>query len=387
MGAALLLAAACAGPADDRPGTLAGPDTLAVELRIGLLDGDPDLVFGRISGLTLDEEGHVWVVDGQADDVRAFTPRGELLRRFGRSGNGPGDLSRPCCPGFDAAGRLWLWSGTDRGPPRWDAFELDAAGERHVFRVSAADEQLAARLPSFDAAGNLIALTRESVDSSHSTRPVRLHVDSTGAVLRRVYPPDTHPRVLGMVEVDVQLIPGRVERLWSSVPYQASERVAHAPDGRFAYAVTRRYEVVLFTEAGDTSARILRPDEGPVLSPAERDSATAKLARDDANFERMGATVSHRATVPERKPVLRDIFFDLDGRLWVLRTPADGDTHLHADVYDRSGTPSFAVAVPANVDLTQGAIRGDAAYGIETGELDVQRIVRLRLPTTGPQES
>ncbi|MEX0894037.1 MAG: hypothetical protein WEB88_17845 [Gemmatimonadota bacterium] len=386
LGAGLLLAAACAGPADERPEPLAGPDTLAVELRIGVLDGDPDRVFGRISGLTLDAEGHVWVVDGQAVDVRAFTPAGELVRRFGRSGSGPGDLARPCCPGFDAAGRLWVWSMAPQAT-RWDVFDVDAATERHVFRITSADELLSAGPPSFAAGGHLIAHARESVDSSHSTRPVRLHVDSTGAVLRRVYPPNTPPRLLGMVEVALEVLPGRVQQLWNSVPFQASERVAHAPDGRFAYAVTRRYEVVVFNEAGDTIAHVRRPDEGPLLSPAERDSAAAKLASDEASFERMGATVSHRATVQERKPVLRDIFFDLDGRLWVLRTPADGDTHVRADVYERSGAPSFAVAVPANVDLTQGAIRGEAAYAIETGELDVQRIVRFRLPTTGHEES
>jgi|GEM_PF-4440383 len=37
----------------------------------------------------------VWVLDSRADDVALFTSAGELVRRVGRTGEGPGEFSRP----------------------------------------------------------------------------------------------------------------------------------------------------------------------------------------------------------------------------------------------------------------------------------------------------
>jgi hypothetical protein len=69
--------------------------TLAPELAVGELDGDPAYMFGQIRDLDVMEDGSVVVVDQQAHQVRIFTAEGRHARSFGQAGDGPGEFSRP----------------------------------------------------------------------------------------------------------------------------------------------------------------------------------------------------------------------------------------------------------------------------------------------------
>jgi hypothetical protein len=51
-------------------------------------------VFGSIGGVTADAQGHIHVLDQQAQQVRVFGADGKFVRSLGRPGRGPGELSR-----------------------------------------------------------------------------------------------------------------------------------------------------------------------------------------------------------------------------------------------------------------------------------------------------
>lgn len=67
--------------------------TLQEDLRIGRVEGVPELQFGQIVGLDVDQAGRIYVLDQQAQEVRVFSPAGEYLRSVGQAGGGPGELS------------------------------------------------------------------------------------------------------------------------------------------------------------------------------------------------------------------------------------------------------------------------------------------------------
>ena len=67
--------------------------TINEELRIGHVDGAPELQFGEIVSLDVDRAGRIYVLDQQAQEVRVFSPAGEYLRSVGQPGEGPGELS------------------------------------------------------------------------------------------------------------------------------------------------------------------------------------------------------------------------------------------------------------------------------------------------------
>lgn len=65
---------------------------MEVDLRIGSVSGPEVTQFGRITGLAVDDEGSVYVGDGQNYEVRKFDRHGDFLLRFGGRGEGPGEF-------------------------------------------------------------------------------------------------------------------------------------------------------------------------------------------------------------------------------------------------------------------------------------------------------
>lgn len=90
--------------ADDRaartsPPAVAGdpgaPELEAEEaLRIGGLEGEEPYLFSTLADVVRDGEGNYYVADEVAVEVRVFDPEGVYLQRFGRKGEGPGELAR-----------------------------------------------------------------------------------------------------------------------------------------------------------------------------------------------------------------------------------------------------------------------------------------------------
>ncbi len=73
------------------------PTTKAPEelWRIGGDTDDDDEFFGVIGEVTVDQEGNVYLLDVQLNEVAVFTKDGHFLRRIGREGEGPGEFRRP----------------------------------------------------------------------------------------------------------------------------------------------------------------------------------------------------------------------------------------------------------------------------------------------------
>jgi hypothetical protein len=73
------------------PASTASPGEL---WRVGGED-DEDVIFGVVSNISADEEGNLYLLDAQLNEVMVFTDAGEYLRSIGRAGEGPGEFRRP----------------------------------------------------------------------------------------------------------------------------------------------------------------------------------------------------------------------------------------------------------------------------------------------------
>ena len=111
----------------------ADPDFQLVEdLRIGRLDGDGPDVFGDIQDLAVDPQGYIYVLDLAAMEVRVLDGEGGHQWTVGRDGEGPGELSYPVGLTLDEQGRVWV---VDAGNGRYSIFddgELVEERTRHV---------------------------------------------------------------------------------------------------------------------------------------------------------------------------------------------------------------------------------------------------------------
>ncbi len=339
----------------------------SIDLEIGEIDGDDPYLFTRIESIVEDASGRLIVADLQSHEVRVFGPEGDFLFHFGGQGEGPGELTDPCCLAFGPDGELWVREST-----RYSAFRLEDASAQYASGLRIAHSGIGMVSPvSFDAEGRLVDIGPVNGPDG-GTVMARLH-RTPGDAVDTVLMADPDRQVTGSTTVERMF----GETPWIFFVYQPFGPRwihAHAPGGAWAEAITSAYSINYHHPDG-TVFRIEGPPlHGPALSPDERGRAQAYLDRDRQRLDLQ----SHPFAIPDRKPALADIFFDRSGRLWVEKTGADGDQMRQADVY-------MGAELVARYRWPRRVRTGDVPwasesllYGTTRDSLDVQRVARVR---------
>ena len=362
----LLAVAGCSRGADGPPSDAVPVFQGSIDLEVGEIDGDDPYLFTRIGSIVEDPGGRLLVADVQSHEVRVFGPEGRFLFRFGGQGEGPGELTQPCCLAFGPDGALWVREST-----RYSVFRLAGAGadyDRGV-RLAHANQGLMAPV-SFDAGGRLVDIGAVTVEGGRVM--ARLHHGPEGAV-DTVLMADPERQATGSTTVERAFGDSRVT-LFVYQPSGPRWIHAHGPAGVWAEAITSEYAVALHHPDGTVSRTEGPSLPGPRLSSSERERAQASI---DRERERAGLQ-SHPFGIPDRKPPLAGIFFDRSGRLWVEKTAADGDEMREADVYSES-TLVARYRWPGRVRMTIAPwVTESTLYGTTSDSLGVQRAARVR---------
>lgn len=366
-GAVLVFLAACQGPSGTSPDSVPEPLAGAIDLEIGLLEGPDAYVFGRVSGIVQDSMGRIFVSDNAANEIRAFSPAGEFLFSVGREGQGPGELSGPCCLALSRNGDLWA---RDGGNQRYVGYKVldDGAEPIATLRMAHSDWWQYAPL-AFAPDGAFIDVGHR-FNPDGRTELHRFHLDGSGNMLNNEVIEEPTSSELGTIEKG-----DRTTRLFFPQPYGPRFLLAFGPDGMWASAVSSQVEITQHDPDGTT--RLIRgvATEGPPLSPNERASAEERIA---SYIQRRGGNRSDYPNVPDRKPALASLMFDEIGRLWVSFSTAEGQP-ARAMVYDRGGNVVGERTWPREINLAFPAWIGrDHAIGIASDSLGVQRLARLQ---------
>ena len=341
-----------------------------IDLSIGEARESRDAyIFGVIDGLAMDAQGRIIVADRKDHTIRVFSASGRHLYNIGRKGKGPGDLDSPCCLTIAKDGMLWV---KENGNHRYSVFRLGATDASYVRSTRGATNSVwSADRVDFDAKGRIIDLESAFNSATKTFRIVRLHVDLTGTVMDRDTVPQPPDDSLGSVT-----FPTRNGVATYSQPYGASELHAYGANGDMAHAVSSHYAVAWVAADGRRRALVQRAAvPAPALSAKERTSTDELLNTIAKNTGVPRANL--KLTIPNRKAPLHALGFDLDGRLWVERSVADGQPG-EADVYERNGQWSAIMQWPVGVTMRFWAVRGRAGLGVAEDEDGVQRVVRVQ---------
>ena len=340
-----------------------------MDLRIGEAEGAAPYRFEHISGITVDQDGRIVVTDRNAHMVRAYDPEGRYLFTIAEEGKEPGEVNFPCCPTFGPDGHLWV---RDRLNHRFNQYTLTGAGgiPNGSIRFWGDTWPRLDHAITFDQEGHLIDVAAQRPHAI-GAYVARRHRSMDGKSVRvSVHRAGPHGR-----RETVLVIPADRFSLELFHPMGPTHRHAHSPDGTWAHAFTDTYDLTWRDARGDTLYVLERDLPGPPLTEEERmhvDEVLSKWREDYAD------EISYFPfEVPERKPVLANIFFDTDGRLWVQRSVKDGAPN-EADVYTRDGTLAQVVQWPADVSLGHGHLTADTLYGIRQGDDTFPQVVRLR---------
>ena len=92
------------------------------DLRIGSLDSDGPDMFGQVYGIEVDAEDNIYILEGQAEEIRVFDESGVHLRTIARKGGGPGEFGNASGMALSPEGELWVM---DPGNSRLSVFSLE----------------------------------------------------------------------------------------------------------------------------------------------------------------------------------------------------------------------------------------------------------------------
>ena len=360
--------------------------TLVPEVEIGVLDGDPAYMFGRIRSVAVGGDGRIYAVDAQVPELRVFGPDGSHLGTWGRAGGGPGEFGQP------DGGLAVLTDGRvvvrDPGNARLQVFSR--GGEAlETWPVIAGGFTMSS--PMIRQLGDTL-LTPVVMDFTMDVsewRQALQRISPEGEVVDTLPVPDTG--------YETAVLEARVENSVSinSLPYATGEIWAFHPEGFFVHGISDEYSFTLLDPVAPI--RVEREVELPLVTAGEKAEERAQTTRDlrytDPNWRWDGPPI------PDRKPAFDQLYVGTDGRIWAYRPgpgvevedpgydPSDPDsvedrwkdTRLF-DVFGRDGVFQGTVEAPLDMSLYPTPVFGtDHVWAVARDDFDVQRIVRYRI--------
>ena len=344
------------------------------ELRIGILDGEEDYLFGQIADLAIGAGGNVFIADLQRPDykIRMFDKKGELIRYVGGSGRGPGEFNMIGGMSTFPDGRLATW---DQRNARVNLYSSDGEFiESHIAtsgfyssRVFEVDQEgnfyVKAIFPDPENPGNL-------ADSPKGWMKINAEGEAVDTLM---VPKDVEEREQSFVMFTAS---------GGMYPFDIALKENISPLGYIISGINDKYEIFLHKEGGTT---VINRDYDPVeVLPEEKKQWQGFKNR----FTSAGRDVN--VTIPDTKPPYKDILTDSQGRIWVMKyveAELTDEDYYNAesrwwepptyDVFLPDGSFYGTVVLPLNV-LYMDA-KDDKVWGILRGEQGESYVVRLRL--------
>ncbi len=347
-----------------------------------LSESNDALTMSGASRFAVDREGRLFVPEASESVVYVFGADGRFIGRVGAKGGGPGEFAGNCCAAIDPKGRLWV---RDVGGMRYVVFDLTPNAKprlaKPAFTVRMAHPDVNLWQPLFfDNNGRLYdAGHRATENGSFGISLVRLLTDTSG----RVVGTERLRQRTADVDAPFRITVSKGDRTrqvtTTSTYYQplGSQALrALGPNGSYAIAASGKYEIEWY----GTGSVLLRTIRGAAVAPklTEKESEAVQIEIEEIARETGRSVGSLPFRVPQTKPVLRDMQFDLEGRLWVERNQTSGAPRV-SDVYSPDGTRLFSVTWPPVPKMTfHGAARGRSAWVTTQDEDDIPRVVKVR---------
>ncbi|HEX9886037.1 MAG TPA: hypothetical protein VGA70_06095 [Longimicrobiales bacterium] len=390
----LCAVAALAGPvpgAAQAPVDVPLPTVLEPVYTVGAVDGADWEVLGGVAAVAFDPAGRLAILDSGNDRVVLVGRDGRHVRTIGRSGRGPGELSRPMGLAATGTGELVVF---DAGSGALVVYDTAGTFLRQ-FRPPFGRGYPGARLRAMpgggvvSASGDGVALIdpRDGESPFHTLNRYDLVDSGEPVALAEAW------RALAGAASGGQEVAGRQVGFTALPAFAPGLHFDVLPDGRLAFADSTDYriEIVAGTGAGGGVAVVGRPLRPRPTTDRDRDRERERRRQRAAGVAPGGRTlpVAGRGSLERQLallefwpeiPVIRGLRADPAGRLWVARAPnADGATPI--DLLTGDGTYLGTLRVP-ELAVPDALGPGGLVAFVEEGELGEPR-VRVAVLTRG----
>lgn len=341
----------------------AGPITVTEELRIGSLDSDGPDMFGQLYDIEVDEDGNIYLLEAQAEEIRVFNPTGEHVRTIGRSGAGPGEIGN--ASGMDMApdGNLWVM---DTGNSRITVFSPEGELIETVIQQGG---YVTFPWPGGFFDSTTVTNIARVMDDSGELVPVLLGTDLDHN------PTDTLPiPTYNGEENFFELVSDR-GRMRSTVPYSGGLTWRMDGAGHFWTSETGDYRIRKSNRAGDTL--LVVEMEVPTVPVTDEDIEEAVEGL--KWFTDQGGKIEYDK-FPDIKPALTSMYVSPDGYLFVRPVLEDEEVEAQTlDIFAPDGRFVDRVNFGSRVTPRYSVLRGNSFYTISFDDLEVPYVVKFRL--------
>jgi hypothetical protein len=329
-------------------------------------DDSPQTEFHRIAGVLRLDNGILAVANGGTNEIRVFSPGGQLLRTIGRSGSGPGEFRNLILLGR-AADTLLI---ADHINSRITRYLIDGTLLGTV-RILARDPRrflVVGHLPT----GRWLV---ETFAAPSIYGPQQVFRDTT---------------YLGLMDADAEgrirwlgAFPGMTFFRYNPANEDHGQSVGVVPvgptttfaivAGRVLVADTDRPLITVFTEDGSIAREValaLRPV--PLTENEVAPLRAARLQEAKGDWMRTYLTTLFSRTLPRTTPLHAGMVASSDQQIWVVPYVIGVRTRNSFLVLDRSGRPVATVPAPAGFRLYE--VGHDYVLGVHTDEDGVERV-------------
>ncbi|MFQ5528868.1 MAG: 6-bladed beta-propeller [Gemmatimonadota bacterium] len=350
-----------------------------VVLRIGEAAGDADYQFGQIAGIGVTSNGHILVLDQQAQRVQVYGPDGTYQSSIGRPGSGPGEFGPAASALFVGRGDTLIIP--DVGNQRVNVTVID--GESTSFAIQM-EQGIPMRYDLFES-GDLVAQRRA------------LNLPNQDAVTNDLIATQGYDGTI----LDTLLTPKRGDTFTFTSDRPQFHIFAPEPmwttlsGNRLAFATNDSYRIEVFSSDGSLERVVANPYEPtPVTESHER--TLVDLMR--TQFERNGVPPAQAdllmdgVSFADNWPAFTQMRAGPAGTLWVQRVrylsdlteeelesynPTLDQGSPQWDVFDSAGRYLGIVELPDR--FTPFTVDGDRWYGVVRDDFDVQYVQVLRI--------
>lgn len=281
--------------------------SLEEEFSLGQGGADEEM-FSEISGLDVDNDGNIYILDRKERKVKIFDRTGKFLKQFGKEGQGPGEMSMPLSIQITSNKELVV---ADALNQRLSFYSLQ--GE--FLRALSTAKALGLSLPVVDSQGNIVG--QQIVPPASGETKVMQEARKYDGELNSLFT---------IASIDISsVIQGKINPFQFIIFYQLGK------DDSIFFNNLDEYEIKVLNSEGKLVKRILK-DYDPV-KVTEKDK--------EEFFERLpgeAGPVKDRIEFPKEYPPYQNFTLDEQGRLFV-RTFERGkkEREFFYDVFDPEG--------------------------------------------------
>jgi hypothetical protein len=359
-----VLPAAC----ESAPGAVATAAPSAVYGAVEVARTPDTVEFGGISAIDVDGRGRILVGDG--GEIVVLSPQGQVEKRIGRQGSGPGEFQYVGMVATIARDSVFVY---DPGLRRISVYAPGADKPAYSTQMSTGQTSLPYWARPVGSRGQVVAAFK----TAHGDVPERQNGTTPAEVLRLLNPDGSVARdsLVLMPEVQVLNIDNAEGRGILHYPFARSSAFALSRSGVIYHAWTDSLHFTAYALDGRRLREFRAPHTPRPVSTQEVDSIVQRLAQPP--FSQATIRRALRDAGTRTWPAFHTFFVDDQERLWVALVPPRGAPDIEWEVLGPSGERLGSLRLPQSVTL--GAVRGNRAYGVARDENDVESVVVYQL--------